>query len=167
MSGPPRRYRTAAGTPRRQPRVRRASPRMSPVRAGALLVMLTVAGAMYGLAATSTFGFERLEISGASITPEATIRQQVGLAEGTNLVGLATLPIVERLRQLPSVGDASVSVRLPDLLQVDVRERQAVVVWGVGSHRYAVDSGGLLFADLASDAAADPAAAPIPVVSDE
>ncbi|TMF36663.1 MAG: FtsQ-type POTRA domain-containing protein [Chloroflexi bacterium] len=165
------RYRAVAGTPRRRPRVRRASARLTPTRAGAILAMLVAAGATYGLAATPALGFERLEISGAVLTPEAAVREQVAVEPGTNLVGLATQPIVERLRTLPSVADATVTVRLPDLLQVGLRERRAVVLWSVGSHRYAVDEGGVLFADLAAgapDAVTPPdAVAALPVVLDQ
>ena len=147
----PRRYRTAAGTPRRQPRVRRASAGLSPTRAAAILTMLIAAGAIYGLAATPAFGFERLEVTGAALTSDAAIRGQVGLDPGTNLVGLATEPIAARLRQLPAIRDVEVSVGLPDVLQVNVSERRAIVVWAVGDRRFAVDGGGLLFADVTSD----------------
>lgn len=166
-AGTPRRYRAAAGTRRRRPRVRRASPRLSQARAAALLVMLTVTGVTYGLAATPAFGFERLEVSGATITPDAAIRERVAIAPGTNLVGLSTQRIVDRLRDLPAIDDAVVSVGLPDVLRVAVRERRPVVVWGVGTQRFAVDAAGLLFADLADVAAEDPDIAAIPVVTDE
>jgi hypothetical protein len=146
-----RRYRTAAGTPRRQPRVRRASAGLSPTRAAAILTMLIAAGAIYGLAATPGFGFERLQVTGAALTSDAVIRAQVGLDPGTNLVGLATEPIAARIRQLPAVRDVDVSVGLPDVLQVSVSERHPIVVWAVGDRRFAVDGGGLLFADVTSD----------------
>src|SRR5215217_4808025 len=95
----PRRHRAAAGTPRRQPRVRRASA---------------------GLSATSAFGFERLDVRGTTLTTEAAIRDQLGLTAGTNLVGLTTDPIEGRLRRLPSIRDVEVSVGLPDVLHVAV-----------------------------------------------
>jgi cell division septal protein FtsQ len=149
MSSPTtRRYRTAAGTQRRRPRVRRASARLSPMRSGAILAMLISAGAVYGLASTSAVGFDRLEIQGNVVTPATTIRDQVAVAPGTNLVGLTTQPIVERLLGIPSIGDVSVGVGLPDVLRVSVTERRPVVLWGVGDHRFAVDQGGLLFADV-------------------
>jgi cell division septal protein FtsQ len=161
----PRRYRTAAGTPRRQPRVRRASAGLSPTRAAAILTMLIVAGAIYGLAATSAFGFERLEVNGTALTTDDAIRASVGLEPGTNLVGLTTDPIEARLRTLPSVRDAAVSVGLPDVLRVDVTERRPIVVWAVGDRRFAVDSGGLLFADVTTDPTG--LTSEMPIVSDE
>lgn len=163
--GPQRRYRAAAGTPRRQPRVRRASAGLSPVRAAAILAMLLSAGAIYGLTATAAFGFSRLDVTGTTLTSETAIRDQVGLASGENLVGLATEPIVGRLRQLPSVRDAEVTVGLPDVLRVRVTERRAIVVWAIGERRFAVDETGLLFADVS--AATGDAVGGIPTVSDE
>jgi cell division septal protein FtsQ len=166
MSSPAsRRYRTAAGTPRRRPRVRRASARLTPIRAGAILAMLVSAGALYGLATTSVVGFDHLEITGNVVTPADTIRDQVDLAQGTNLVGLTTGPIVERILGIPSIGGASVAVGLPDVLRVDVQERKPVVVWAAGSHRFAVDDGGTLFAELGANVPPDVAA--LPVVNDE
>jgi len=161
----PRRYRTAAGTPRRQPRVRRASAGLSPTRAAAILTMMVVAGAIYGLAATSAFGFERLEVNGTGLTTEEAIRASVGLEPGTNLVGLATEPIEARVRQLPSVRDAKVAVGLPDVLRVDVTERRPIVIWAVGDRRFAVDAGGLLFADVTTDPSGFTKG--MPTVSDE
>lgn len=157
----PRRYRTAAGTARRQPRVRRASAGMSPIRSAAILAMLITAGATYGLATTSAFGFERLEVSGATLTGADAIRAKVGLDDGTNLVGLATEPIAERLRELPAIRNVDVSVGLPDALRVTVEERRPVIVWAVGDGRFAVDDGGLLFAEVASDPTAVSSATPI------
>jgi cell division protein FtsQ len=160
-----RRYRTARGTPRRRPRVRRASAGFTPVRAGAILVMLVAAAGVYGLAATSAFGFDRLSITGNVLTPAEVIRGRVGVASGTNLVGLTTQPIVDRLRDLPTVADASVSVGLPDTLRVDIHERVPVLLWKVGSQRFAVDGTGLLFASVAQDA--PKAIAGLPTVVDQ
>jgi hypothetical protein len=163
--GTPRRYRTAAGTARRQPRVRRASAGITPVRSAAILAMLVSAGAIYGLATTAAFGFERLDVSGATLTDAAAIRTAVGLEDGTNLVGLATEPVEARLRQLPSIRSVDVSVGLPDALRVTIEERRPLIVWAIGERRFAVDEGGLLFAE--ASAAAAPIGQAAPVVVDE
>jgi hypothetical protein len=162
---PPRRYRTAVGTPRRRPRVRRASAGLSPVRAGAILTMLIATGAIYGLSATAAFGFGRLQIEGALLTSEDAVRAAVAVEPGTNLVGLSTAPIAIRLRTLPSVANATISVGLPDSLVVSLTERRPVVIWGIGSERFAVDATGLLFADVSSDPTG--VTSGIPVVDDQ
>jgi hypothetical protein len=157
----PRRHRTAAGTARRQPRVRRASAGLTPIRAAAVLAMLISAGAMYGLASTSAFGFERLEVIGATMTSEDAIRAALQVDDGANLVGLATEPIAARLRELPSVREVDVSVGLPDALRVSVEERRPLIVWAVGERRFAVDETGLLFAEVATDPTAATQATPV------
>ena len=163
--GTPRRYRTAAGTARRQPRVRRASAGITPGRSAAILAMLVSAGAIYGLATTAAFGFERLDVSGATLTDEAAIRTAVALEDGTHLVGLATEPLEARLGQLPSIRSVDVSVGLPDALRVTIEERRPLIVWAIGDRRFAVDGGGLLFAEATSDAS--PVSQSVPIVVDE
>jgi hypothetical protein len=127
--------------------------------------MLISAGAIYGLAATPAFGFERMEIGGNALTTTDTIRERVGVEPGTNLVGLITGPIVDRLRDLPAVADATVTAKLPDLLQVSVTERTPIVLWRVGDHRYAVDRGGMLFAEVPPNA--PPSIAGLPTIVDQ
>ena len=166
MTGrPQRRYRAAAGTARRQPRIRRASGGITPVRSAAILAMLATSGAIFGLATTPAFGFSELQVKGTLLTPEDAVRTAAAIESGTNLVSLATEPIVERVRQLPSVREASVSIGLPGTLELTIVERRPVVVWQAGDRRFAVDDSGLLFADVTSDP--DGATAAIPVILDE
>jgi hypothetical protein len=161
----PRRYRTAAGTARRQPRVRRASAGLTPTRSAALLAMLIAAGAIYGLAAGPAFGFRQLAISGNALIPEAAIRAAASLVPGTNLVGLDTTPIVSRLQLIPALDSVEVAVGLPDTLDIRLRERRPIVVWAIGERRLAVDEEGLLFADVSGKAAT--LVSGIPVITDQ
>jgi cell division septal protein FtsQ len=163
----PRRYRTAtaAGSRRRQPRVRRASAGLSPIRAGAILAMLVSAGAIYGLAATPAFGYSQIEIAGTLLTPPADVEATLGLAKGANLVSLATEPIERQLQSIPSVASAKISVGLPDTVRVDITERRPIVIWAANGHRFAVDGGGMLFADVGS--APPPEISALPVVADD
>ena len=83
------------------------------MRAGAALAMLLSAAAIYGLAATSAFGFDRLEVKGAAITNDAKVRERLDLAEGTNLFEIATEPLEARLREIPAVAGAEVRSACP------------------------------------------------------
>jgi cell division septal protein FtsQ len=163
----PRRYRAAAaaGSRRRTPRVRRASAGLSPTRAGAILAMLISLGAIYGLAATPAFGYARVEIAGTVVTKPAAVEAMLGLAKGTNLVGLATEPLEDQLRNLPSVADATISVGLPDTVRVVVTERRPIVIWAAAGHRFVVDDAGILFADVGK--APPPGIAGLPIVTDD
>jgi POTRA domain, FtsQ-type len=127
--------------------------------------MLVAAGAIYGSAGTPAFGFERLEVAGNAVTTVATVDQQLGVARGANLVSLATAPIVERIRQIPAVADATVTVRLPDVIRVELTERRPILLWQVGMRRFTADAAGRLFAEVGP---ATPAAvASLPVIADQ
>ena len=154
----------AASPIRRTRSVRRASSGLSPVRAGALLAMLLCAAAVYGIATASAFGYASLHVEGATFTATDEVEAAVDLATGQNLVSLVTSPLEARLRELPTVRDADVGVRLPETLVVRLEEREAILIWRVGARRYLVDIDGTLFARLGEEAPPD--AARLPVVED-
>ena len=138
---------------------------LTPVRAGAALALLLSAAAIYGLAATSAFGFSDLRITGATITGEAAIRDRLGLAKGTNLFEIPTDPLAEVLTEIPAVAAADVSVGLPDTVTVDIHERQPILVWRVDDRRWYVDDTGLLFAEAPTSPPGDLAG--LPVIADD
>jgi cell division septal protein FtsQ len=143
--------RRAGGHPRRRSRVRRASAGLSRVRAGAALGMLLAAGGIYGVAASPAFGLGPVTVRGVQLTDVAQVTARLGLVPGTNLFALSTEPLAARLRELPTVAAADVTIRLPDTLDVDVHEREPILVWGVGERRFLVDRDGVLFAELGAD----------------
>ena len=163
--GRPATRRTVAAAPMRRTRsVRRASGGLSPVRAGAMLALLLSAAAIYGVANSSAFAYRDLRVEGATFTDAAEVEAALDTARGRNLFVLDTSPLEAAVRSLSTVRDASVSVRLPDTLVVDVDEREAILVWQVGRRRYLVDVDGNLFARLDDGAPAEAAA--LPVVED-
>jgi hypothetical protein len=149
--------------PRRSPRVRRASTRLTPIRAAALLGMLVSAGAFYGLSASSVFGLHDVAIGTLRFIDPARLRDTVAVATGTNLFALSTDEVAARLRALPAVAAANVEVQLPDKLSVTVREREPILVWAAGPNRFLVDRDGVLFA-TATDAT--PGVARLPAMTD-
>jgi membrane-associated protease RseP (regulator of RpoE activity) len=153
---------------RRTRTVRRASAGLSPIRAGALLAMLLAATAVYGVANSSAFVFEDLRLEGAAFTDPAVVEEALEDVRGRNLFGLRTGALEGGLRELPTVRDADVSVRLPDSLVVRVEERTPILVWRVGARRYLADADGRLFARIGEDPAEAAAAkaAALPVVED-
>jgi cell division protein FtsQ len=154
--------RRAGGRQRRSPRIRRASAGLSRVRAGAALGMLVAAAAIYGVAASPAFGVGPVVVRGTQFTNAADVTARLAVAPGTNLFALSTEPLAARVRELPTVASADITVHLPDTLDVDVRERQPILVWAVGERRFLVDRDGVLFAEVMpdrEDAAALPAMA--------
>ena len=140
----------ASGQARRGRTIRRASAGLSPLRAGALLVMLLCAAATYGVAVSSIFGYRRVLVGDHRFTSSAAVEDVLALAKGTNLFALSTDRLAAALRSLTTVRDATVSVELPDTVRVRLDERQPVLVWAVGDRRYLVDGEGVLFATFES-----------------
>ncbi|HSO29465.1 MAG TPA: FtsQ-type POTRA domain-containing protein [Candidatus Sulfomarinibacteraceae bacterium] len=125
--------------------------------------MLASLGAGYGLAETPTFTFARAEIPDLRWTSRGAVEVALAVPTGTNLIRLAVEPLEARLRALPGVADATVTVALPDTLAVEIVEREAILGWAVGDARFLVDREGVLFAP------AEPAAtvaAGLPIVTD-
>ena len=119
--------------------------------------MLVSAGAIYGLTASPAFGFGRLDLAGVKFTEEAAVRSRLAVAPGTNLFGLRTEALEAALMELPTVVNAAVEVRLPNTLAVTIGERQPILVWKAGDHRYLVDREGALFAELGTSPGPDAA----------
>jgi cell division protein FtsQ len=127
--------------------------------------MLASAAAIYGVTASSAFVVRELDLAGIRYSDEAAVRSRLSIPAGTNLFGLATEPLEERLLELPTSAGASVELRLPGTMLVRIDERVPVLVWQVGEERYLVDAGGALFAEDAGQRGTD--AATLPVVSDQ
>jgi POTRA domain-containing FtsQ-type protein len=153
-----RRSRLIGGGRPRLPRL------FAPVRAGGLLGLLA-AGALLRVATTTpTFALDRIERPSLQWTAPDAILAAVGVPLGTNVFGIETRPIAERLAALPAVASAGVSVALPSVLQLSITERQPILAWRVGETTYLVDRDGVLFATGDPTTIAGPA---LPVVTDE
>ena len=147
---------------RRSPRVRRASARLTPTRAAALLGMLIAAGGIYGLSASSLFALREVSVSALQFIDAARLRDNLGVTDDANLFSVSTDDVAAHLRSLPAIAAATVEVQLPGTLSVAVRERQPILVWTVGTNRFLVDRDGVLFA-TAGDS---PEVARLPAMSD-
>jgi cell division septal protein FtsQ len=144
----------SSGQARRGRTIRRASAGLSPLRAGALLIMLLCVAATYGVAASSIFGLRQVLVEDHRFTSTVAAEDALALTKGTNLFALSTDRLAAALRSLTTVRDATVSVELPDTVRVRLDERQPVLVWAVGEQRYLVDGEGVLFATLETAPAA-------------
>lgn len=152
---------------RRTAPVRRRSAGLTPARAGALLVMIAAAAAIYGMTSSPVFGLERLQVSGGTLTSEDAVRSALGPAAEprVNLVTLDTAALGARLEQVPTVASADVSVGLPGTLAVRVTDLTPILVWQVADHRLLVDVDGRVIDVLgAGDPLPDAA---LPVVVDK
>ena len=146
------------------PGIRRKSAGMTPLRAGAILLMLLCAAGAYGLVGTGAFAFRHLTVDGEQYTSDTDVKAALALQQGTNLVRLRTDSLVQALVAIPTVRAARVSIELPDTVRVHIDEREPILIWATASTRFLVDRAGLLFAP-AGDVPA-PAVAALRVIQD-
>jgi len=91
-------------------------------------------------------------------------------AAAENVFTLRTGPLAARVVTLPTIASATVTAALPDVIRVDIVEREPILVWSVGERRLLVDRDGLVLLDAsAADAptAAVAAARALPAIVDE
>jgi hypothetical protein len=157
--------RSPGGHARRTKPIRRASAGFSPVRAGAALVMLVSAGAIYGAGASAAFGFRTFDLDGDRYTNAGDVRGLVGVPDGANLFLVSTDAIEARIASLPTIAGVDVEVSLPATIRVVLRDREPVMTWRVGERAFLIDSGGMLFAELGDRSTEN--AALLPAIVDE
>ena len=143
------------GAGRRTRAIRRASAGLTPLRAGAALVMLLAALGIYGAGASPAFTYRRLsvEVDERALVGSGAVRDALGIeAAPPNLFLLDTDALEQRLEALPPVTRAEVTVQLPDTVAVKLVERAAILVWAVGQKRLLLDHGGRIFSASAGQA---------------
>lgn len=153
--------RTASGAEPRSRRIRRATALLTPLRAGAALVLLLAALGVYGVGASPAFAFRTLDVEAGdkALVDARVVAAQLALdASKPNLFLLDTQALERMLEALPPVTDARVTVELPDTVRVVVEERVPILVWAVGAKRLLVDREGGIFSNTAG---ADFAALPM------
>ncbi len=154
--------RPGGGVRRTRP-VRRASAGLAPTRAGALLALLLGLAGLYGAVSSDAFAVRHTEVSGLTWTGRDEVLAALAIPPGQNLFQLRTGDMAARLAAIPAIRGASITVALPDEIRVAVAEREALLAWQVGDHRYLVDGTGLLFS---TPEAAPAVADALPVVDD-
>ncbi len=138
--------------PRRSPPIRRASAGLPAGRIAAVVVMVALLGALYGVVSSPAFALHSLDVEGLLYTDRAAVVSATGLgpAAHPNVFTLDTRRLRRAILTLPAVADASVRVSLPDRLTITVQEREPILVWAAGDRRWLVDAAGVLVADAAT-----------------
>jgi cell division septal protein FtsQ len=152
------------GGVRRTKTVKRRSAGLTPVRAGAALVLLAAVAGLYGAMASDAFTARSTVVGGNTWTSEDAVLAAMAVPADQNVFSLRTAELEQRIEALPGVAAATVSVALPDQLRVQVADRQPLLGWVVGDRTFLVDTGGTLFGEL-GDAPPD-AAAQLPRIVD-
>jgi cell division septal protein FtsQ len=152
------------GARRAQPRIRRVSARLSPVRSAALLSLLLSGASIYGVSASPAFTLREIEVPTLQYTDPTAIRASLAVQQGANLFSLRAESLAAPLLAMSGVAAAHVEVGLPDRIIVRIEERQPILIWKVGAQQFLVDQRGVLFATAGS--VAPEVVASLPVVTD-
>lgn len=128
------------------------------------MVMVTSLVVGFVLSVVPSFAAETLEIHGAVFTSPSVVRSILGMDSHPNAFRIQTDTAAQLLVRLPAVRSATVEVRLPSTVIVDLVERQPRIVWVLGPSRFVADQDGVLFGRV--DTAGNPipsAAGPLPL----
>jgi hypothetical protein len=123
-----------------------------------LALFLALGGLVYWVASSPEFSASRVSIAGNRLMTAGEL-EAVASVSGVNLFWLRPAELGQRLRLLPPVESANVSLELPDHVLIEVKEREPVAIWLAGDTPFLVDRDGLLLA-------ARPAARPLTMIRD-
>lgn len=108
----------------------------------ALALLIVFAAAIYEFFAGDMFYVSQIAVSGNRLVPVGDVEQAAGI-RGWNLFYLNGRDVEAAIKKMPEVKDAQVSIELPDLVQVQVAEREPRFVWQTARGGYWVDDDGI------------------------
>ncbi len=126
-------------------RTRSAAGRRSTVgigpRVGSLLLALASLAALAYVFLSDDYYVFNVTVHGNSLVTAEEVFQRSDI-EGYSIFFIDPVEIEERIRAIPDVREAKVQASLPNVLVIDVHERQARAIWQIGDDRYGVDDEG-------------------------
>jgi cell division septal protein FtsQ len=119
----------------------RPAARISP-RVGSLLLALASLAALAYMFLSDDFYVFDVAVQGNSLVTAQQVFQQSEV-EGYSIFFIDPATIEDRIRAIPDVREATVEVSLPNVMVIDLQERQARAIWQIGEQRYGVDDEGM------------------------
>ena len=110
-----------------------------------LAVLLGASALLYHLASSPEFTISGVSVGGNRVLTAGEI-EAAASATGLNIFWVRRSELSQRLRLLPPVESADVSVELPDRLLIQVKEREPAAIWLAGETPFLVDREGLVLA---------------------
>ncbi len=107
-------------------------------RIASLVLFLAALGGLIAIAVSPQFVVHNVQINGAQILEDAAIEDLAGVM-GVSIWLVQTGDVEERIARSAYVEHVDVSLTLPDILTINLVERQPDVRWQVGNMRYLVD----------------------------
>ncbi|MBI4923810.1 MAG: FtsQ-type POTRA domain-containing protein [Devosia nanyangense] len=103
---------------------------------------LTVSSLAQGEFARVGFGISEINITGQSLTSEATILKALAIAPNTSTLNFDADGALARIAAIPSVKSASIRKIYPGELSISVVEKVPMARWRIGEATYLVDEEG-------------------------
>lgn len=122
--------------------VSRPRVRIGPRGFSLFLAIILVALISYLFISDAFYVYEAV-VQGNSLVSAEEIYQGSEV-EGYSIFFIHPQQVESAIRSLPDVREAKVQVRLPNQMIMEVRERQARVIWQTGGERYGVDEQGTI-----------------------
>jgi cell division protein FtsQ len=142
-------------------------------RALAMALLVGAAWVVYDSASSDRFQVRSVRVQGNVLLSRTEIESVVAVT-GANIFWVDRGQVAVRLRALPLVQRADVSVALPDTVEVTIVERQPAAFWVSGGESYLVDREGVILKPVDADTQqaracagqpCDPRLAPMPIVA--
>jgi len=102
----------------------------------------TIVSMAHGEFARAGFGIGKINISGQSLTSEATILKALGLEPQMSTLNFDADAALARIEAIPSIKSATIRKVYPDQLIVSVEEKLPMARWRIGDATYLVDENG-------------------------
>ena len=113
---------------------------MGPKLASLLLALVLLSLLTYFFVSDSFYVYEATVLGSTLVSAEEIMRQTN--MEGFSIFFMDPQELEEAISRVPDIREAEVQLSLPNRMMVNVRERQALVVWHTGQERYGVDDEG-------------------------
>lgn len=110
-------------------------------RVGSLLLALASLAALAHMFLSDSYYVFEVTLHGNSLVAAEEVFQRSEI-EGYSIFFIDPAKIEERIRAIPDVREATVQASLPNVLVIDVQERQARAIWQTGDDRYGIDDEG-------------------------
>jgi cell division protein FtsQ len=114
----------------------------------AVVLGLVVAGTAWLIFASSVFDLRRIDVEGARIVSQEEIERAAGVEDGTPLARIDLAEVERRVEALAAVRTAEVARSWPHGIEVTLSEREAVAAVSKDGDTWALDSEGVLFAQI-------------------
>jgi len=137
-----RRSSGSAGRSRESADRRSGDPRRWPWILALVLVVVLLAGAVYGVFFSPLLGVRSVSIAGGPDSVSVKVRAVVDVSDGTPLARVDLDSVAERVNAVPEVAEVEVARHWPDTLVVTVTPRVPIAVTSANGRFWLVDSTG-------------------------